>query len=160
MLKSNSRPLSKAVFLFFGICLNLVLLFPGVASAIQVHAAPEGLYVHQIAHVFLIASMAFLAFWLERTRLVKARGWRYIQVSSFCFILWNIEAIIGHVIESSLSESAFVGTGWAKSLVVENASAPYLYYVLKMDHLICVPAMIFLLLGLRKLNLEARGGSR
>jgi hypothetical protein len=150
----------KALFLFFGSGLGLVLLLPGDASAIQVHPAPEGLYAHQIAHVFFIASMAFFAFWLEKTRLVKAKGWRYIQLSSFWFILWNIGAMLGHVIDSFLEESAFVGAGWSKALVVEEAIAPYLYYVLKMDHLICVPAMVFLLLGLKKLNSEVRGRTR
>jgi hypothetical protein len=34
---------------------------------------------------------------------------------------------------------------------------PYFYYFLKMDHLLCVPAMVLLCLGLRKLAAEAPG---
>lgn len=132
-----------------------LLMGPDTASALQEHPAPEGLYAHQFAHGFFIFSMAFLAFWLQKSRLIEKRSWRYIQISCLCFILWNINAMVGHQIGSRLGEDVFVGSVWSRMLVVERAVAPHLYYFLKMDHLICVPAIIFLFLGLKRLRLES-----
>lgn len=137
------------------LCVAGLLIDPEMASALQEHPAPEGLYAHQFAHAFFIFSMAFLAYWLQQSRLVEKRSWRHIQISSLCFILWNINAMVGHEIGSRLGEDVFVGSVWSRMLVVERAVAPHLYYLVKMDHLICLPAIIFLFLGLRSLMLES-----
>lgn len=135
-------------------------MFPLQASALQVHTAPEGLYSHQLGHIFFTASMAILAFWLQRTRLTTARGWRYIQISCIAFILWNIGAISGHTVESWQGADAFVRISSGRALVLDKAVSPYLFYFLKLDHLLAVPAMIFLLLGLKRLKGESlEGGS-
>ncbi len=132
------------------------LLWPELALALQVHPAPTGLYAHQIAHAFFTVSMGILVYWLQERRLVERRGWRYIQLSALCFILWNLGAMAGHVIDSYLTEEAFVGQGWKTALVAEKAILPNLYYLLQMDHLICVPAMALLFLGLRQFRREIR----
>lgn len=136
-------------------CIAVLMIHPNTALALQVHPQPEGLYAHQIAHAFFILSMTILAFWLQKSKLVEKKGWRYIQIGCVCFILWNINAMTGHIIDSKLSQDAFAGSGWTKKLVVEKVSAPYLYYLLKMDHLTCVPAMVFFFIGLRILKNEA-----
>jgi hypothetical protein len=134
------------------------LLAPSDGLALQVHAAPEGLYSHQLAHCFFIVSMAILAFWLQKRRLVERRGWRYLQISCLLFIIWNIDAFVGHTIEFHLSPDAYAGEGWARALVADKAIMPYLYYLLKMDHVICVPAIFFLYLGLRWFRREEGAG--
>ena len=139
-------------------CLFLLLVAPETASALQIHPAPEGLYVHQIAHAFFIFSMGSLAFWLQKRRLVVIKGWRYIQMSCLFFVLWNIEAMAGHVIDHRMDPHAFMGTGWKAALIVDKAIVPYLYYFLKMDHLICLPAIILLFFGLKHLK-QGYGGS-
>lgn len=133
-----------------------LFLYPESAFALQVHPTPEGLYAHQISHAFLVFSMAILVFWLQKRRLVQERGWRYIQVSCLLFILWNIDAMTGHVIDSKLDAEAFTATGFSRALVMEKAITPYLYYLLKLDHFICVPAIVFLYLGLRRLEFGAK----
>lgn len=140
------------------ITMGCLLVLPRAALALQVHPAPTGLYAHQIAHAFFILSMAIFAFWLHRMGLVKIKGWRFIQMSCFLFILWNINAMAGHGLESRLTEDAFVGADFTKALVVDRAFAPYLYYFLKMDHFLCVPAMILLLMGLKRLKAASEGG--
>jgi len=154
--------MSKFLILIFtaAVCLAGLLAGPGTALAFQLHAAPEGQYAHQIAHAFFIVSMAIFAFWLHKMRLIEKRGWRYIQMSCFLFILWNIDAMVGHEIDIRLTADAFTGGGFTQSLVVERAIAPYLYYALKMDHLICVPPMVLLLTGLKRLKRESEGGER
>ncbi|MFH1488729.1 MAG: hypothetical protein ABII06_07495 [Pseudomonadota bacterium] len=135
---------ASALFVFFGDACRV--------WAFQVHPEPEGLYSHLLAHIFFILSMAILAFWLQKTRLIRSKGWRYMQISCLLFIFWNLDTFLGHIIDSRMSPEAIVGSPWAKSLVLEKAIAPYLYYVLKMDHLICVPAIILLFIGLRSLK--------
>ena len=43
---------------FWGTSL-LALMIPGTAAATQVHVPSEGLYVHQIAHLFFALSIYF-----------------------------------------------------------------------------------------------------
>jgi hypothetical protein len=133
-------------------------LDPEAAWALQVHPAPTGLYAHQIAHLFFLLSMAAMALWLARNRLTQRPGWRFIQWSCLLFVLWNLGAIVGHAIDHRLPEEAFAGSGWNQQLVVERAILPYLYLLLRMDHLTCVPAMALLLVALRKFRKEVEGG--
>lgn len=122
----------------------------------QSHATPEeGLYSHQLGHLFFILSMVVFAFWLQKTGLVKRKGWRLIQASCLFFILWNIDAIAGHEIELWIDESRIVGPRSSRQLIAEGGALPYLYFFLKLDHFLCVPAMVLLLLGLRRLKTES-----
>jgi hypothetical protein len=146
----------KRVFLF---TLALLSLFSAEAFGLQAHAIPaEGHYSHQLGPLFFLLSLVVFAFWLQKTRLKEKSGWRLIQWSCFLFIFWNIDALAGHEVEIWLSESLIVGPPSSRRLLVEEGSLlPYFYYFLKMDHLLCVPAMVLLCLGLRKLAAEAPG---
>ncbi len=128
-------------------------LFPAdPVSALQVHPAPEGLYAHQLAHVFFIVTMGIFAFWLRKRNLTAHSGWRWIRISCLLFILWNLNAFIGHGLDAGLADSAFVGKGWSKALLPEALEFPYVYYLMKLDHLICVPAIAALYMGLKRLR--------
>ena len=81
---------------------GVLLLFADSALATQTHGQPEGLYVHQIAHIFFIISMGILEFWLRQRNLTNERGWKYIQVAAVLFILWNIDAVLVHLMEEHL----------------------------------------------------------
>jgi hypothetical protein len=136
------------------LCLSLfsqVILGEGVAFALQVHPEPEGLYSHQIAHLFFILSMAIFIFWLRKRGLVAESGWRLIQWGCFMFIVWNVGAFIGHAMEARMPEESFVGKGWSRSLVLDTVTSPAIYLFLKMDHLTCVPAIVLLYLGLKSI---------
>jgi hypothetical protein len=98
--------------------------------------------------------MGLLIYWLRTRRLVVQAGWRLIQYAALFFMLWNLDAFTVHFLEeqaSFLSISQFrlgfirieapVGWGWLGIV----------YYAAKLDHLLCVPAMLFLFLGLRRL---------
>jgi hypothetical protein len=141
------------------------IITPFSAFATQGHTQPEGLYAHQMAHVFFMFSMGLLMYWLRKRGLVQEIGWRYIQFASFFFILWNADAFLVHFIEEQtealnivrlnpwhLHIQAAEGFGW---LV-------YVYYVAKLDHLLCVPALFFLYIGLKRLlstgSVPAEGG--
>ena len=128
------------------------------ALATQAHSAPEGLYAHQLAHIFFIVSMGVLIYWLRERKLVQAVGWRYIQYSALFFILWNVDAFFVHLVEEQLDLIDIQRMGlWEINITTTMKSQKFLglYYAAKLDHLLCVPALLFLYFGLRRLLKDA-----
>ena len=123
------------------------------ALATQAHGDPEGIYAHQLAHLFFMLSMVILIYWLRQRKLARHTGWRYIQYAAFFFILWNVNVMLVHF----LDEQAMLITVERIStwqIRVSSSSGKWTeitYYVARLDHLICVPAFLFLLLGLKRL---------
>jgi hypothetical protein len=133
-------------------------LLPTPVFAVQEHGAPEGIYSHQGAHLFFTASMVLLVYWLRQRRLVREAGWRYIQYAALFFILWNIDAFTAHFLDeqAGILDTAMPAPGKIKIDVDENLAAlAWFYYIAKLDHLLCVPAMVFLYAGLRRLLKDA-----
>ena len=127
------------------------------ALATQAHSAPEGLYAHQLAHIFFIVSMGVLIYWLRERKLVQAVGWRYIQYAALFFILWNLDAFSVHLLEEQIAVIDVRRIdSWKLSITAANHSDTliWLYYAAKLDHLLCVPAVFFLYFGLRRLLKE------
>lgn len=124
------------------------------AFATQAHSAPEGLYAHQLAHIFFIISMGVLIYWLGARRLVRSAGWRHIQYAALFFILWNVDAFIVHLLEEQLAVIDIQQINpWQIHITAPHHSKAlaWLYYFAKFDHLLCVPALLFLYIGLRRL---------
>ncbi|MDQ7783893.1 MAG: hypothetical protein RDU20_13505 [Desulfomonilaceae bacterium] len=133
-----------------------VLLAPGRVWALQVHPEPEGLIAHQLAHLFFATTMAVLAYWLHVNRFVRERGWRLIQISCLLFLLWNIGAFAGHWAAAHLPDDIFVGEPGSLSRKVLSGQSVWVlpYLIFHLDHLICVPAILCLLLGIRSLYVK------
>jgi hypothetical protein len=132
----------------------LVAIITDPALATQAHGAPEGIYSHQLAHVFFIFSMGVLIYWLRNRNLVVEKGWRYIQFSALFLILWNLDALFAHFLEeqAALLEVRRMGLWEVEIKALDpNRTLEWIYYLLKLDHLLCVPALIFLYAGLRRL---------
>ncbi len=87
------------------------------------------------------------------------KGWRLIQYSAFFFILWNLDALAAHFLDNQIQVVEFKNLSiWHMSIETRSHS-PLLaiaYYLLKLDHLLCVPAMICLYRGLGILNKEQK----
>jgi hypothetical protein len=129
------------------------------ALATQAHSAPEGLYAHQLAHIFFIVSMGVLIYWLRERKLVQAVGWRYIQYSALFFILWNVDAFFVHLVEEQLALVDIQQMGlWEINITttMKSQTLLVLYYAAKLDHLLCVPALLFLYFGLRRLLKDSK----
>ncbi len=140
--------------LFTGLVVLTILLAAGPAWATQTHGEPEGLYAHQMAHLFFIFAMGLLIYWLRRRHLVKEKAWRYIQYSAMLLILWNIDTFAVHFLDEQI-DLIRTGTLDTWHMRIETAEGhAYLgpiYYLAKLDHLLCVPALLFLYLGLKRL---------
>jgi len=131
-----------------------IFLIAEPAFATQAHSAPEGLYAHQLAHIFFIVSMGILIYWLRERQLVREVGWRYIQYAALFFILWNLDAFSVHLIEEQMAVIDVRRIDpWHIRISAANHSDVliWLYYVAKLDHLLCVPALLFLYFGLKRL---------
>ncbi len=139
----------------------LMELAAGQAFATQAHGAPEGIYAHQFSHLFFMASMVIFIYWLRQRNLIRQTGWRLIQYAALFFILWNVNVLIVHF----LDEQAALVTmekidAWRVRIVSPLGRwAEEGYYFGKMDHLLCVPALFFLFLGLKKLHAETSENS-
>jgi hypothetical protein len=128
--------------------------FPVPAHATQAHGGIEGVVVHQMAHIVFVGAMALLIYWLRQHRLVLHPGWRRIQYAAIFFLLWNANAFIVHFLEEQVDilDLAQIGP-WRLRILAQPAFewAAWLYYVVKLDHLLCVPAMVCLYGGLKRL---------
>jgi len=134
-----------------------LLVLPGTALATQGHAGIEGVWVHQFAHLFFLFSMLLLIYWLRRAGLVKRPGWRYIQYAALFFMLWNVDTILVHFLDEQMRAVAVENLGHWQIRIRTISGYEWLapvYYLVKLDHLLCVPAMVCLMLGLRHMLKE------
>ncbi len=126
----------------------------GTAWAVQGHGAPEGIYVHQMGHLFFALAMTVFILRLRERNMHHQRGWRMIQWSAFFFILWNLDTFTAHFIEEQIELASISRVSvWTVKLTapLPDSIVPGILYMLKLDHLLSVPAMIFLFMGLKDL---------
>ena len=154
----------KTVLHRIGLLLPLLCLgLPGEALALQVHGEPEGLYVHQMAHLHYIFALGYF-FWDIRRASFTGRGWRYLQIFCVLMACWNLLAFIGHLAGVYLDPGALLQTDcYLQTRLLEPFTLNKLvYFTTKLDHLIYVPALFFLYLGLRSFyhSVAKRSGER
>lgn len=141
-----------APFFFTVFLLLLGALLPDNAMAFQPHAY-SGLYIHQLAHFFLIVSLFFFAVKARQTRLASLKGWQHIIAGTWLLMLWSATTMVGHFLDLDISEDAlFLPPGADIPLLRLTGWQEGLYYVLKLDHLLAVPAMFLFYRGLKLLR--------
>lgn len=147
----------KALLWMF-LIISLVLGVPDSARAVQVHGPPEGLYTHMLAHVFFTAALIFLLILLKYKPIGKGPAWKYFKISLFFFLLWNIDTFIVHWLSLKIPEKMLVTQGalWEHKLLGPHSIEQWIYYIGKNDHLLCVPAMWYLMQSLRHFCIKAR----
>jgi hypothetical protein len=128
------------------------LLMPANAWALQSHGPPEGLYVHQMAHVHFFLALGYL-YWDIRRSSFKGKGWDYLLKFCLLMLCWNVVAFVGHAVAGHVDSSAFSAVGGYLSARIHG---PYnlqtiIFYIAKFDHLLAVPALYFLYRGMRTL---------
>ncbi len=126
------------------------------AWALQSHPAPEGIYVHQMAHVLFMVSLGYLFWHTRKTQESGNKGWKYLQIFCLLFFCWNLLAFTGHEALKYLEPTDFID----KNTLSARISGPLdltklLYYITKMDHFLVVPAFLALVISLRKFYKKA-----
>lgn len=129
-----------------------IILHPSLSWALQTHDAPEGLFVHQMSHLLFVASLVYLAWDIHRNKF-SGRGWVYLQFFCVFMSLWNVLAFTGHAVAHHLLKSDFFteSTYFYTKIFGPFTSAKITFYIAKLDHLVSVPALVFLFLALRTL---------
>jgi len=126
------------------------------AWALQSHGAPEGNYVHQLAHILFVAGLAYLYWHTRKTQETTSKGWISLQVFCVIMVFWNILAFTGHLAFEHLSNIDYANKNTlAEQLVGPITFVKGLYYVTKMDHFLMVPGLFALVVSLRTFYLEA-----
>ncbi len=134
-----------------GMVAAAILLPATPALAVQLHGAPEGLYVHMLAHILYFTALLFLLLILRKRPPGHSAAWRDFRLALVLFLLWNTDTFIVHWLASRLPDTAFVGhILWDQRLAGPLTPARWIYYLGRFDHLLCVPAMFFLILSLRR----------
>lgn len=141
-------PLSLVCILTTG----FIIFQPSLSWALQTHDAPEGLFVHQMSHILFMASLVYLAWDIHRNEF-SGRGWQYLQLFCLFMAFWNVLAFTGHAIAHHLLKSDFFteSTYFYTRIYGPFNIAKISFYFAKLDHLVSVPALVFLFLGLRTL---------
>ena len=131
--------------------LILLIWMPGPAHATQMHSASEGILVHQLGHLFFLVSMGILILTIQGKQLHREKGWRLIQYSALFFILWNMDAIGVHLLDN---QTSFISTRLLSMTRIHIEAGNHheglarFYYLLRLDHLLCLPAMMLLYRGI------------
>jgi len=168
MAKEHSNRSGGYPFFFRGgraVCLKLA----GVAVYLAATAAPAmaarpnghpvGVVAYPFSHLLFMAAMAVLIYRLSRRGTPVRPGWIAIRYSAIFFILWSAFAFTAFFLEDP--------TGWIAAgrigswtLHIEPAGKSmflaWIYYLARLDHLLCVPAMFFFVLGLVRLSAQTR----
>src|SRR3990172_4544841 len=120
--------------------LTFALLHAGAASAyaVQEHAGAEGFYAHQLAHLFLVAAMAYMFVALGKPAAARLSGWRYIRWGALVFLLWSAVAVISHMAENMLSPREAYIKG-PHILLVDAKSRVY-YFTRLVENFFLVPS--------------------
>ena len=145
--------LSMLPYMRCSIILLLVLIVelsgPSPALALQAHGY-KGLYVHQGAHIFFLLALLSFSFRIHRSGLISSREWRWISHGAWLLALWNIWAFSGHFIELAIPPEHVteVAGNHVPALVIASWKE-ITFFILKMDHLLSVPAIFCFYTGLR-----------
>ena len=154
MPKKNLHNIKSFLKIIPAITIAGLILFPIDGYATQLYPDSVGIITHQIGHFFFLFSMVTLIFAITGKGLNKQKGWRLIQYAAFFFILWNLCAITTHFFDNQIHAVRIENISLGKIKIITNNDSlmlAWFYYVLKLDHLLCVPAMLFLYKGLANL---------
>lgn len=129
------------------VILFYLVLCVSPAWAVQSHGGAEGLVSHEIGHILFIIGMAFLLFRIHLESLTGL-SWRMFKYFLIFIILWNILTFSGHMMNEMVDTGKIIkSNGHTIGFLVES---PFdlLYYMTRLDHLLLVPAFIFLYISL------------
>ena len=135
------------------------LISPDFCAAIQLHQGTEGIIVHQVGHLFFLLSMVVLIFIITGRQLNTEHGWKLIQLSAILFVLWNLDTVLAHFFDNQVRAVTVQELSlWEVKISTLSGSEfmALFYHSLKLDHLLCVPALFFFYRGLSSLLAKER----
>jgi len=140
--------------LIFAAAAGLLLFSPGTSLAWSFMWPTEGSYVHQTAHLLFAGAMLFFIYEISHAHLQKFRGFRYLLWGCGFLAVWNLDAVIGHWADWTLSNPVILGHGFGRRLLMDDFQT-WVVYLTKIDHFVLlVPAFYLFYRGLKTLAQE------
>jgi hypothetical protein len=127
---------SLAIFAF-------LLLQPQKAQAWGPEWITTGSYVHQIAHLLFAWAMIFFILHIRREQLRQFKGFRYLSWAAVFFVIWNLDAVVGHFSEWALTNPVFLGKGLGRRLLMYDPNT-WLFYFTQINHFLFLPIAFYL----------------
>ncbi len=144
---------TTVLFRIIGFSLLAQLSLAAPAHAIQSHGPPEGIYVHLIGHVLYGLAMLGFAVRIRLSRLAIHKSWQLMALGALILAFWNLWAFIAHVLADHIPAGDFItNKQGVRMWIALHTPVDWFYYIFKMDHLICVPAILCIYLALRRMN--------
>jgi hypothetical protein len=105
-----------------------------------------------MAHVHFILALGYL-YWDIRRSSFTEKGWSYLLKFCMFMLSWNIVAFVGHAVAGHVNDDAIRAT---EGYLSGRIHGPYnlqtiIFYIAKFDHILAVPALFFLYMGMRNL---------
>lgn len=138
---------------FFAALLAMPLL-ARPARAVQVHGGAEGLMAHQIGHLLFLGGMAYLLVRIHRRHRAEP-GWFEFKFFLYLIILWNCLTFTGHWLAEVINPQQFEKIGGRTIAFQISSPLDFIFYLSQLDHLLLVPAFLFLFLALRRWRASA-----
>jgi hypothetical protein len=126
---------------------------PEPAFAYIPHWDPkEGFFIRQFSYLFFLFSMLFFFYELKAENLRRKPGFRFLALASGLFALWNLDCFVGQFVSLSLGAPVILESAgiFSQKMVMTNPRV-WVYYLTKLDHLLLVPAFLFLYFGIKAL---------
>ncbi len=125
-------------------------LWPLDALAVQAHEGYENLITHQLGHLLLAAGLVFLLVQMRRLPTAATHpGWRAFFFFLVTLLFWDLLTFVGHWLDLTREEGQFLRDGDRILAFRPRSTTDFLFYFSKLDHLLLVPALVFLYLALR-----------
>jgi hypothetical protein len=134
--------------------LLLVWSYPESAFAFIPHWDPrEGFFIRQFSYLFFLVAMLFFFYELKQENLRHKPGFRFLALAGGFFALWNLDCFVGQFVALNLGAPVLAGpAGIFSRKLVMTGPGVWVYYLTKLDHLLLVPAFLFLYCGIRALT--------
>ncbi len=145
MGRGNREVMRPNRFIRLLAALPTILLWASPALAFQEHGPPEGLYIHQLAHICLALSMIGLWYGIRHSRFRKDQGWQRMAIGAALLTVWNIMTFTGHIL------SLYTMPAMRQSNAGVPAWMELTWHILKLDNIVCVAAMLYFYAGLKRL---------
>lgn len=131
-----------------------LFMTPAAAWAVQQHGGAEGLVSHQVGHLLYICGIGILLLRLHQTRLTDP-GWKSFRIALWLIVLWNVMTFAGHQLRELVDPGKFVKIDGLVVGYTVTGLFDAVFYLTSLDHLVLVPAFIFLLASLKTWSRKA-----
>lgn len=142
----------RQVWAYVAIGCVVAIKFAPTAAATQPHDY-EGYVLHQLAHLLFLFAMGYFVYRVWTDDSLRGRGWRYIGAAAGLFGLWNAQTFIGHhLVRAHDMGWVTVAPTAHDSPVVLSTALEWLIFLLNLDNITVLVALVVLIVGIRTLR--------